>query len=112
MGIPETGVTPDGPPLLIFMGGLGGASGEIKEGQGMACLGCNLIETSPVDLRDGRMVCNCCPDWRHECLARDLAKYESNEKRKAFMGKYEARHGAEMAKQLRTDVGAIMKAAA
>lgn len=75
----------------------------------MACLGCTLIEQAPVTLRDGRTVCNECPDCRHECLARDLAGYDTNAKRKAFMDKYEARHGVVMARQLRADAWAIMQ---
>lgn len=76
------------------------------------CLGCMLIETAPVALRDGRTVCNMCPDWMHECLARDLAGRETDEQRRTFLQKWEERHGVESAKQLRKDVWAIMKAAA
>ena len=37
----------------------------------MTCLGCNLIETAPVTLRTGVVVCSNCEAWRHECEARD-----------------------------------------
>jgi hypothetical protein len=33
-------------------------------------------------LIDGRKVCNYCPDWAHECLARDLLARPLIERRK------------------------------
>jgi hypothetical protein len=47
----------------------------------MDCLGCNLIETSPVTLRDGRVVCSSCECWRHECEARHVLAKPNDEKR-------------------------------
>jgi len=45
------------------------------------CLGCNLIETSPVTLRDGRVVCSSCECWRFECEARFVLTKPDAEKR-------------------------------
>ena len=38
----------------------------------MACLGCNLIESAPVQLLDGTTVCSSCRDWLIECRERRL----------------------------------------
>ena len=38
----------------------------------MACLGCNFLETSPVTLLDGTVVCSSCKDWLIECRERRL----------------------------------------
>lgn len=40
----------------------------------MTCQGCNALEEQEtlVTLRNGRVVCNTCPDWMHECEARHL----------------------------------------
>jgi hypothetical protein len=93
---------------MILSWGRGRLFGE-RRNYRVLCLGCQLIETAPVALRDGRTVCNCCPDWKQECLVRDLAGRKTNGERKAFMDKFEAKHGAEMAKQLRGEVWAVMK---
>jgi uncharacterized Zn finger protein (UPF0148 family) len=46
----------------------------------MTCTGCEKCETGPVvELMDGRVVCNTCPDWRMECEARSLLKNENSE---------------------------------
>lgn len=34
------------------------------------CLGCNRIETAPVTLQSGVVVCDTCEAWRHECEVR------------------------------------------
>ena len=52
----------------------------------MDCLGCNLIETSPVTLRDGRVVCSSCECWRLECEARFVLTKPDVEKRKYLEG--------------------------
>jgi hypothetical protein len=50
------------------------------------CLGCNLIETSPVTLRTGVVVCSSCECWRHECEARFVLTKPDAEKRKYLEG--------------------------
>lgn len=77
----------------------------------MECLGCNLIEISAVTLLDGRNVCNECPDWRHECEVRELARWESNEKRREFLAGVERARGKDAAKKLRVDVWGFMQKA-
>ena len=52
----------------------------------MDCLGCNLIETSPVTLRDGRIVCSSCECWRFECEARYVLTKPNDEKRDYLEG--------------------------
>jgi hypothetical protein len=52
----------------------------------MDCLGCNLIETSPVTLRDGRIVCSSCECWRFECEARFVLTKPNDEKRDYLEG--------------------------
>ena len=47
----------------------------------MDCLGCNMIETSPVTLRDGRIVCSSCECWWFECEARFVLTKLDAEKR-------------------------------
>ena len=52
----------------------------------MDCLGCNLIEISPVTLRDGRVVCSSCECWRFECEARFVLTKPNDEKRDYLEG--------------------------
>jgi acyl-CoA-binding protein len=47
----------------------------------MTCLGCNLIETAPVTLIDGTVVCSSCEAWRFECEARAVLAMPSREAR-------------------------------
>jgi hypothetical protein len=49
------------------------------------CLGCQRCEDGPtVVLVDGRTVCTYCPDWRDECLAREILKMPK-ERRRAWL---------------------------
>ncbi len=49
------------------------------------CLGCQRCEDGPVvTLVDGRTVCTWCPDWRDECLAREILKMPK-ERRRAWL---------------------------
>ena len=50
----------------------------------MSCLGCNLIETASVTLRDAKVVCSSCPAWRLECEAREVLK-KGLEERRAYL---------------------------
>jgi hypothetical protein len=45
------------------------------------CLGCEGISERPVELLDGRVVCNECPDWRMECEARYLLRTLKGDKK-------------------------------
>lgn len=75
----------------------------------MTCLGCNLIEVKPVALRDGRVVCNSCPDWMAECEIRMVAGWPTNEQRADFLRLVKKHRGDAAADQLRADVWAWMK---
>lgn len=75
----------------------------------MACLGCELITFAPVTLDDGRTVCNTCDDYRHECEVREVAGWETNERRKKYLEGVEQVRGAEAAKRLRVDVWNLIK---
>lgn len=39
------------------------------------CLGCNYIETAPVQLDDGRTVCATCPDYLEKCRDRCITEW-------------------------------------
>ena len=68
------------------------------------CLGCNLIETSPVTLRDGRVVCSSCNAWRLECEARMALKRRD---RKEYLEKVRQKRGVDAAVELRNEMLAI-----
>lgn len=65
------------------------------------CLGCLYIEKSPVTLRDGRVVCSSCEDYRAECEARHVANMASDAIRKAYLVGISEKRGHEAAHSLR-----------
>ena len=75
----------------------------------MTCLGCNLIETAPVTLRTGTVVCSSCEAWRHECEARDTLRRPLPEIEHYFELVEKAR-GAEAKHHLRNEMIALHKA--
>ena len=70
----------------------------------MDCLGCNLIETAPVTLRDGRVVCSSCEAWRLECETRMALKRRD---RKEYLEKIRQKRGVDAAVELRNEMLAI-----
>lgn len=70
----------------------------------MDCLGCNYIETAPVTLRDGRVVCSSCEAWRLECEARTILKRRD---RKEYLEKVRQKRGVDAAVELRNEMLAI-----
>ena len=68
------------------------------------CLGCNLIESSPVTLRDGRIVCSSCEAWRLECEARMVL---ARKDRKEYLEKIRQKRGVDAAVELRNEMLAI-----
>ena len=71
----------------------------------MECGGCNLVETSPVTLNSGAVVCTTCPAWRLECEARDvLARNKTATERAAWLDDIEKKRGKVAAYQLRAAV--------
>ena len=77
----------------------------------MPCLGCNRIDIATVTLRDGRVVCNECEDWRAECEARHVANMEDNDARLTFLRHVGERRGEEAARALRKAARAIYQEA-
>ena len=72
----------------------------------MDCLGCNMIETSPVTLRDGRVVCSSCECWRHECEARHVLTKPDVEKR-AYLEAIGEKRGDAARQELREEMIAL-----
>lgn len=70
------------------------------------CLGCNAIETTPVTLRTGEVVCSSCDAWRHECEVRDLARMPGAQRVEQLQG-IEKQRGAAAAKRLADDIRAL-----
>jgi hypothetical protein len=70
----------------------------------MECLGCNYIETAPVTLRDGRVVCSSCEAWRLECEARTVLKRKD---RKEYIEAVRAKRGIDASVTLRNEMLAI-----
>jgi len=67
-------------------------------------LGCKLIETAPVLLRDGRVVCSSCNAWRLECEARMVL---ARKDRKEYLEKIRQKRGVDAAVELRNEMLAI-----
>ena len=73
----------------------------------MTCLGCQRceVEADTVTLRDGRVVCNTCEGWRHECECMDVVKrhYPDGGAINAHFAEIEKKRGKEAADRLRND---------
>jgi hypothetical protein len=60
----------------------------------MTCLGCNRCEDGPVvTLHDGRVVCNTCPAFKSECLARHVLALPTRDERREFLAAWGRKHG-------------------
>lgn len=60
----------------------------------MSCLGCQRCEDGPVvTLHDGRVVCNFCPDYKDECLARHMLAKPDKNARREFLEQWGKKHG-------------------
>jgi hypothetical protein len=70
----------------------------------MICSGCLYIETLPVTLRDGRVVCSNCEAWRLECEARMVL---ARKDRKEYLEKIRQKRGMDAAVELRNEMLAI-----
>lgn len=57
-----------------------------------ACLGCQYIETDPVTLHNGTVVCSSCEAWRHECEARWVLQMRDVRARREYLRKVEQGH--------------------
>ena len=76
----------------------------------MICAGCNNIETHPVRLVDGTIVCSTCEAWRHECEARAILRLPSLNERRAWLDALEKKRGKEARDALQVTMGAIWQA--
>lgn len=65
------------------------------------CLGCSKIETKPVELPDGTIVCNECPAWLDECEIRYVVGLSTNGSRAAYLEAVEKKRGVAAARVLR-----------
>ena len=72
----------------------------------MECLGCSYIETAPVTLRDGRVVCSSCEAWRHECEARYVLAMK-NKAIKEYLEGVRAKRGIDASVSLRNEMIAL-----
>jgi len=70
----------------------------------MSCLGCNNIETHPVTLVTGTVVCSSCEAWRHECQAKAIAALPTLAERRAHLDGIQARHGLPARQALETTI--------
>jgi hypothetical protein len=65
-----------------------------------------MIETSPVTLRDGRVVCSSCKCWRHECEAQFVLTKPNDEKR-AYLEAIGENRGEAARQELRQEMIAL-----
>jgi hypothetical protein len=68
------------------------------------CLGCSAIETAPVTLIDGTVVCSSCDAWRRETEARHILSMKPLSVRQAWLADIEKRRGKASADKLRADM--------
>jgi len=70
----------------------------------VTCAGCNNIETHPVTLVTGRVVCSSCEEWRHECQAKSIAALPTLNERRAYLDSIQDRHGLPARQALETTI--------
>lgn len=68
------------------------------------CLGCLYIETSQVTLRDGRIVCSSCDDWRLECEARHVIAMPTLKARRQYLIKILENRGEKETQRLENEI--------
>lgn len=74
------------------------------------CLGCTRCETGPtVTLASGCTVCNYCPDYKQECLARHVLSLPTKEARREFLAAWGRKHGQASADELGELVKVVYK---
>lgn len=71
----------------------------------MDCLGCNYIETAPITLRDGRIVCSNCEAWRMECEARFVLTLPN---KRDYLDKVQKKRGIDAYHALRSEMVEIL----
>jgi transcription elongation factor Elf1 len=75
----------------------------------MPCLGCQNIESAPVTLHDGTVVCSSCEAWRAECEAREVLAMPLGIRRK-WLETVEARRGKPATDSLKDVMTALWRA--
>jgi hypothetical protein len=68
------------------------------------CLGCENITYKPVTLADGRVVCNTCEEWRHECEVRSVMGMRSKKARQDYLHLVEEKRGTQAVERIKADV--------
>lgn len=77
----------------------------------MTCLGCMRCEAGPVvTLHDGRVVCNFCPDYKDECMARHVLAMPDKNQRREFLVDWGKKHGEAQGQRLADLVMAVWEA--
>ena len=66
------------------------------------CLGCEGVETRPVTLRSGVVVCDTCDAWRHECEVRAVVAMPGQ--RRTYLDGVEAQRGKDARQRIEQDV--------
>ncbi len=66
------------------------------------CLGCNAIETHPVTLDSGHVVCSSCEAYRHECEVRAVVGMPGQ--RRTYLEGVAKQRGPAAARRLEQDV--------
>ena len=70
------------------------------------CLGCEGIETRPMTLSTGVVVCDTCEAYRHECEVRAVVAMPGG--RKTYLEGVEKERGRDAAKRLADDVRDVL----
>jgi hypothetical protein len=77
---------------------------------GDGCLGCERIAISAVDLTDGRVVCDQCPDWRHECEVRHVAGMKTKDDRQRYLAGVQDKRGLDARQRIIDGLREMVKA--
>lgn len=75
------------------------------------CLGCNRCEDGPmVTLHTGVQVCNYCPAFKDECLARHVLSMPTVQERRQFLAGWGQKHGEAEGRRMADLVRAVWEA--
>lgn len=75
------------------------------------CLGCQRLESGPtVTLITGAVVCNYCPAYKDECMARHILAMPTREQRRKFLADWGLKHGQAEGLRLADLVRAVWEA--
>ena len=75
------------------------------------CLGCQRCEAGPVvTLHTGVQVCNYCPAFKDECLARHVLSMPTVQERRQFLAGWGQKHGEAEGRRMADLVRAVWEA--